>query len=147
MATDLYALAEQVEDEAGYLRFLAALAADWEEDRRLAAANPPKPFGPSPLGWENGSIGGFLDAAATWGEDSRDGLPGYSRPENTPGRAAAPTAPGARGWRSRSGWSGRNRRVAARAGGSLRRDAVSAPAAGCPASPSGSRAGRAPGRT
>ncbi|RMS46451.1 hypothetical protein ALP65_00809 [Pseudomonas aeruginosa] len=41
MATDLYALAEQVEDEAGYLRFLAALAADWEEDRRLAAANPP----------------------------------------------------------------------------------------------------------
>lgn len=67
MATDLYALAEQVEDEAGYLRFLAALAADWEEDRRLAAANPPKPFGPSPLGWENGSIGGFLDAAATWG--------------------------------------------------------------------------------
>ena len=72
MATDLYALAEQVEDEAGYLRFLAALAADWEEDRRLAAANPPKPFGPSPLGWENGSIGGFLDAAATWGEDSRD---------------------------------------------------------------------------
>ncbi|MFV9533788.1 hypothetical protein ACNUI4_16155 [Pseudomonas aeruginosa] len=66
MATDLYALAEQVEDEAGYLRFLAALAADWEEDRRLAAANPPKPFGPSPLGWENGSIGGFLDAAATW---------------------------------------------------------------------------------
>ena len=65
MATDLYALAEQVEDEAGYLRFLAALAADWEEDRRLAAANPPKPFGPSPLGWENGSIGGFLDAPAT----------------------------------------------------------------------------------
>ncbi len=47
MATDLYALAEQVEDEAGFLRFLAALAADWEEDRRLAAANPPKPFGPS----------------------------------------------------------------------------------------------------
>ena len=67
---------------------LAALAADWEEDRRLAAANPPKPFGPSPLGWENGSIGGFLDAAATWGEDSRDGLPGYSRPENAWRRAA-----------------------------------------------------------
>ena len=41
MATDLYALAEQVEDEAGFLRFLAALAADWEEDRRLAAADPP----------------------------------------------------------------------------------------------------------
>ncbi|MGA4817462.1 hypothetical protein ACPA9J_33665 [Pseudomonas aeruginosa] len=33
---------------------------------------------PAPLGWENGSIGGFLDAAATWGRDSRDGLPGYS---------------------------------------------------------------------
>ena len=64
MATDLYALAEQVEDEAGFLRFLAALAADWEEDRRLAAANPPKPFG------------------------SRDGLPGYSRPENAWRRAA-----------------------------------------------------------
>ncbi|HEJ1922141.1 TPA: hypothetical protein ACKP2N_006037 [Pseudomonas aeruginosa] len=41
MATDLYALAEQVEDEAGYLRFLTALAADWQEDRRLAAASPP----------------------------------------------------------------------------------------------------------
>jgi len=48
MAIDLYALAEQVEDEAGFLHFLAALAADWEEDRRLAAANPPKPFGPQP---------------------------------------------------------------------------------------------------
>ena len=80
MATDLYALAEQVEDEAGFLHFLAALAADWEEDRRLAAANP--------LGWENSSIGGFLDAAATWGEDSRDGLAGYSRPENAWRRAA-----------------------------------------------------------
>ena len=46
MATDLYALAEQVEDEAGYLRFLAALAADWEEDRRLAAeAVRPQPTG------------------------------------------------------------------------------------------------------
>ncbi|MDF5979909.1 hypothetical protein P4114_26210 [Pseudomonas aeruginosa] len=63
--------------------FPAALAADWEEDRRPAAANPPKLFGPSPgWVWENGSIGGFLDAAATWGEDSCDGLPGYSRPEN-----------------------------------------------------------------
>ena len=48
----------------------------------------PNTFGPSPLGWENGSIGGFLDAAATWGEDSRDGLPGYSRPENAWRRAA-----------------------------------------------------------
>ena len=37
MATDLYALAEQVEDEAGFLRFLAALAADWEK----TAASPP----------------------------------------------------------------------------------------------------------
>ncbi|WP_109543473.1 hypothetical protein, partial [Pseudomonas aeruginosa] len=72
MATDLYALAEQVEDEAGFLRFLAALAADWEEDRRLAAANPPKPFGPSPLGWENGNTGAFLAAAGTGGDGSRD---------------------------------------------------------------------------
>ena len=63
----LRALAEQVEDEAGYLRFLAALAADWEEPpprRRQPASRS----APSPLGWENSSIGGFLDAAATWGE-------------------------------------------------------------------------------
>ena len=47
MATDLYALAEQVEDEAGYLRFLTALAADltllpaWlRRPRRRAAGTP-----------------------------------------------------------------------------------------------------------
>ena len=50
-------------------------------------------------------------------------------------------APGARGWRSRSGWSGRNRRVAARAGGSPRRDAVSALRRRLPGKPLGSRAG------
>ncbi|HEJ4886074.1 TPA: hypothetical protein SL824_005934 [Pseudomonas aeruginosa] len=43
MATDLYALAEQVEDEAGFLRFLAALAADWEEDRRRQPAETVRP--------------------------------------------------------------------------------------------------------
>lgn len=88
MATDLYALAEQVEDEAGYLRFLAALAADWEEDRRLAAANPPKPFGPNPAGLGERQHRWLPRCRRDLGEDSRDGLPGYSRPENAWRRAA-----------------------------------------------------------
>lgn len=82
MATDLHQLADGVEDEAGLLRFLAALAADWARDHDPATGEALNPFGSEGLGWENGVLGRFLDAAAAWGEASAHGLPRYERPEN-----------------------------------------------------------------
>ena len=58
---------EEVVDEATFIDFLRALADDWEEEREIEKAKPSSPYGPGALGWENGSIGTFLDAAIGWG--------------------------------------------------------------------------------
>jgi hypothetical protein len=88
MATDLHALADHVADEVTFLRFVAALAADWEAEREIEKFNPPEPYAKGALGWENGTIGNFLDAAAAWGEASIDGLHLYQKPSNPWRRAA-----------------------------------------------------------
>lgn len=88
MPIDLHELADRVDDEGSFLRFVAALAADWEDEREIEADTPSSPYGPGALGWENGSIGAFLEAAARWGEASRDGLPLQRKPENPWCRAA-----------------------------------------------------------
>ena len=54
---------EEVVDEATFIDFLRALADDWEEEREIEKTKPSSPYGPGALGWENGSIGTFLDAA------------------------------------------------------------------------------------
>ncbi|SEK31926.1 hypothetical protein SAMN05216359_101411 [Roseateles sp. YR242] len=82
MTMDLHALAEKVEDEAGFLRFLAALATDWGADHDAETGQPSNPYGSEGLGWENGTLGAFLDAAATWGQASTHGLPRYEKPAN-----------------------------------------------------------------
>lgn len=88
MPVDLQKLADAVEDEKSFLHFIAALAADWGEERRLEAENPSSPYGAGPLGWENGSIGTFLDAALAWGEASSEGTRFYQVPANPWHRAA-----------------------------------------------------------
>lgn len=88
MPTDLHKLANAVEDEKSFLCFVSALAADWEEERRLDAQNPPSPYGPGALGWENGSIGAFLEAAHAWAEASAAGTQFYQVPANPWRRAA-----------------------------------------------------------
>jgi len=82
MSIDLRTLANQVGDEESFLRFITALAEDWEEDREIEASNPSSPYSASALGWENGTIGAVLDAAARWGEASINGLKSYEKPAN-----------------------------------------------------------------
>lgn len=67
--SDLREALHRVVDERSFIDFLHALACDWS-----VAPNPP--------GWENGSIGAFLDAAATWAEASQNGLRFYDVPSN-----------------------------------------------------------------
>jgi len=77
-----------VTDEHSFLDFLTVLAADWQTERDLEASVPSLPYSAGALGWENGSIGMFLDAACEWGAASADGLPFYT-PPNNPWRRAA----------------------------------------------------------
>ena len=69
MEDTLSQLAEAVTDEVSFVRFLRALAEDYEAD--ATANQPASPYGPGPLGWENGSIGAFLESAAAWAEAKR----------------------------------------------------------------------------
>jgi len=74
MTTDLYSLADSVFDEKSFLEFLMSLSADWEEENKMEKANQSASFSTGALGWENGSVGAVLDAAASWGIASIDGL-------------------------------------------------------------------------
>lgn len=82
MAADLYEAIERVIDEQTLLEFIALLAADWDEEREIEQERPSAPYGAGALGWENGSIGAFLDAGYRWGIASIDGLKFYKKPEN-----------------------------------------------------------------
>ena len=73
---------DAVEDEKTFLEFVAALAADWHMERKIEADKPSSPYGPGAMGWENGNIGAFLDAARAWGEASTEGLRLYKVPSN-----------------------------------------------------------------
>lgn len=88
MPSDLHALADQVNDEEGFLRFVAALAADWQEERDIEASKASSPYAPGALGWENSTVGAMLEAAARWGEASIKGLQFYEKPTNPWRRAA-----------------------------------------------------------
>lgn len=58
---DLYVLADQVDNEESFLRFVSALAADWEEEQRIEAVKPSEPYSSGALGWENGTVGAVLE--------------------------------------------------------------------------------------
>jgi hypothetical protein len=88
MAIDLSALADQVHDEESFLEFVAALAADWQEEREIEKVKPSSPYGPGSLGWENSTVGAVLDAAVRWGAASINGLRFYEKPSNPWRRAA-----------------------------------------------------------
>lgn len=70
MPQDLDALLKQVKDEASFISFVNALAADFEEERALEESNPSSPYSAGALGWENGSIDAMLGAAAAWGNST-----------------------------------------------------------------------------
>jgi hypothetical protein len=84
---DIETMLEAVVDEQTFLRFLEALAVDWEDGHQ----NPASSYGRDANGWENGTIGAYLDASASWGQASINGLPqkaAYEKPSNSWRRAA-----------------------------------------------------------
>ncbi|KWA00216.1 hypothetical protein [Burkholderia territorii] len=82
MAARLQHALERVTDERTLIHFLRVLGHDWHKERQLDADVPPSPFAAAALGWENRSIGEYLEAMVDWAEASEDGLRGYDPPDN-----------------------------------------------------------------
>ena len=68
MVHDLIAAAERVADEQAFIRLLQLMARDWEDQRQKELVMPSSPYSAGENGWESGSIGQFLESAATWAE-------------------------------------------------------------------------------
>jgi hypothetical protein len=88
MTVNLQTILESVADEQSFLQFMQALAEDWEDEQESERAKPSSPYGPGANGWENGTVGAYLDAAVRWGEASINGLAVYEKPANPWKRAA-----------------------------------------------------------
>jgi hypothetical protein len=65
---DLDELLERVNDEQSFITFIQALGADFTRERTMN--EPLSPYGRGALGWENGSVDAFLEAAGAWAIDS-----------------------------------------------------------------------------
>ncbi|WP_428407908.1 DUF7660 family protein [Hyphococcus sp.] len=61
-------LVDSVYDEHTFVQFLAALSDDWYKHEEIEKRSPSPPYDAGALGWENGSIGAFLEAASAYGE-------------------------------------------------------------------------------
>ncbi|MDR6915968.1 hypothetical protein J2X66_002837 [Pseudomonas sp. 3296] len=66
MSINFDELLKTVDDEQSFIGFIESLGVDFAEERLLEETSPSSPYGPGALGWENGSIDTFLDAAAAW---------------------------------------------------------------------------------
>ena len=55
--------AESVNDEASFVEFIRVMSADWEDEQEKERQNPSPPYSCGANGWENGTIGTFLEAA------------------------------------------------------------------------------------
>jgi hypothetical protein len=82
MAFDLQSKLDAVCDEATFIAFVAALAADRKDEIAKEKASPSSPYEPGTNGWENGSIEAFLEAAVAWAKASQNGLEFYRKPDN-----------------------------------------------------------------
>jgi len=78
---DMHA-ADEVVDESSFIRFMSALAEDWEDEKRKEAVSPSSPYGAGANGWQNGTIGAFLERASAWAGSSQGGTPFYTSPSN-----------------------------------------------------------------
>ena len=65
--SDLDVLLEGVHDEATFIAFVGALASDFGRERQIETVEGAVPYASGPLGWENGTVDGVLEAAAAWG--------------------------------------------------------------------------------
>jgi hypothetical protein len=82
MAARLQHALERVVDERSLIHFLRVLGNDWHKERQLDADLPPSPFAAAALGWENRSIGEYLEAMVDWAEASEDGPRCDDLPDN-----------------------------------------------------------------
>ena len=69
-------------DEATFIAFLEALGNDRADEVEKEEANPSPPYCPGANGWENGSIEAFLEAAVAWANATKNGVEGYTKPDN-----------------------------------------------------------------
>lgn len=83
----LLSLLDEVCDLQSFVRFIKALGEDWEDAQRKEAIKPAG-LASSWNGWENGSIGSFLEAAVAWTESNQRADEGFLQNEN-PWKAAA----------------------------------------------------------
>jgi hypothetical protein len=88
MSDPLTQLLEQVTDQRTFLAFVDALAGDFADEREMEAEHPSSPYAAGVLGWENGRIDTFLDAAQAWGASTM-GSQEYDRPHWSPWRRCA----------------------------------------------------------
>jgi len=82
MSDRLQRLAEAVHDETTFVEFLRALQLDWQASRRQEESAPSSAHEAAANGWENASVGAFLESAASWADDSKEGFSGYVVPDN-----------------------------------------------------------------
>ena len=82
MAERLQHALERVVDERSLIHFLRVLGHDWHTERQLEADVPPAPYAAAVLGWENRSIGEYLEAMVDWAEASEEGLRRHDLPDN-----------------------------------------------------------------
>jgi hypothetical protein len=59
-----------VTDQASFLEFVRALAADRRDEIEEGKSSPSSPWSAGANGWRNGTIEGFLEAALAWAEES-----------------------------------------------------------------------------
>nr|WKF61891.1 hypothetical protein HUO10_006423 [Paraburkholderia busanensis] len=88
MTGKLKSALDRVCDEKTFVEFLSQLSVDRMKEEEIEATTPSSPYSSGVLGWQNGSIDSFLDAASRWAEESRDGLQLYAVPDNPWKRAA-----------------------------------------------------------
>ena len=78
-----------VDDEQPLFGLIEALGMDFADERLLEETSPSSPYGPGALGWENGSIDTFLDAAAAGATASSRSSPVSASRSNVWQRCAA----------------------------------------------------------
>ena len=67
---DLSASLDTVIDIPSLLSFMNHLRADWDNSQELEKLSPSNPYSANHLGWENVTIGRFLESAESWAVDS-----------------------------------------------------------------------------
>ncbi len=61
-------LLQSVYDRDSFLVFLRQLYDDWEDSIAKEREHPSNPYDSGANGWQNGSVGAFLEAALAWAE-------------------------------------------------------------------------------